>query len=328
MTDEISAPTPGDDKRTGTKKPRSRKKLVAMFAAGALIVAGGITVVSVTASRASAEETTRMCTVALDAGSTATKDAAQASTAADKALGAVKNTKLPKDAGTSTAYEKRPAIKAAKAVPARASGADFTSDVARSKAALAGITIPTQCIDRDQADVISSATTKTGVATKTLNTSIEALKADFTVFQADEAKCLAAEKKAAAEKAAATKKKAEAEAAAKKKAAAAAAAEAEAARAAAAAQEAAAAQAQEAPQYVAPQAGGDGGGYVPAAPAPYVPAAPAPYVPAPAPYVPAPAPVSGGSSGTPGGGGGGVISNDGSNKACWTSNGKGGIMPC
>lgn len=315
MTDEISAPTPGDDKRTGTKKPRSRKKLVAMFAAGALIVAGGITVVSVTASRASAEETTRMCTIALDAGSTATKDAAQASTAADKALGAVKNTKLPKDAGTSTAYEKRPAIKAAKAVPARASGADFTSDVARSKAALAGITIPTQCIDRDQADVISSATTKTGAATKTLNTSIEALKADFTVFQADEAKCLAAEKKAAAEKAAATKKKAEAEAAAKKKAA-------------AAAQEAAAAQAQEAPQYVAPQAGGDGGGYVPAAPAPYVPAAPAPYVPAPAPYVPAPAPVSGGSSGTPGGGGGGVISNDGSNKACWTSNGKGGIMPC
>ena len=300
MTDEISVQS------TGTKKPRSRKRLVAMLATGALILAGGITVVSATASRASAEETVRICTAALDKGASATRDAVASTAAADKALGAVKSTTLPKDAGTSTKYAQRPAIKAAKTVPARASGADVISDVTQSRTALVETKIPTQCTDRDQADAIGSVIEQHSTAAKVLDTSVTALQVDFTVFQADETKHIAAEKAAAA------KKQAEAEAAAKQKA------EDE------AAAEAAAAAAQEAPQYVAQQPA-DTGGYVPA-PAPYVPA-PAPYVPAPAPYVPAPAPAPAGGGGFVGGGRVGPVP-DGSFKACWDVDENGAQVSC
>lgn len=338
MVEETSA------QNTGAAKPRSRKKFAAMLLAGVVVLAGG-TVVSVTAANASAKETARLCTIALDEGAAATA-AVRASTAAtDKALDAVKSTKLPGGAGNSTAYEKRPADKAAKPRP---SGAEFIDHVAQSRTALAGIAIPNECTSRAQVEEIQSATAKSRAATKTLDTNVGALVADHKVFQAAEVKRVIVEKKAAEKKAEvkrkADKKKAEAKRKAAEK-------KAEAKRIAA---EKKAASSRKASVSDAP-------GQQRATPHRYTPRKnvqqPRKYVPrkttqSPQQYTPrkvAPQPKrqstpsyegstkksSGGSgsggykgsSGTKGGGGGGVVSTK-PNGACWTSNGMGGTKRC
>ncbi len=304
MTDEISTQT------TDLKKPRSCKKIVAMIAAGALVLAGGITVVSISAANASAKEVSQLCSAALSNSKSSAQDAVASGDKADKALATVKSTALPKDAGTSTAYEARPAVAITTSTAARVSSADLIGNVTTARTALAGITVPTQCADRDQAGAIQDASTQTTAASRTLDASVTALLADFTVFQTDETKRIAAEK-------------AQATAEAERKAAEQAAAD-EAARVAAAEADAAAASAaQQQQQPSAPNYGGaTSGGQVYQGPAPYV---PAPYVPAP--YVPAPAPPVQ----VPPRGGGGVVSG-GSNGVCHLPNGMGGTTtipgPC
>lgn len=191
-----------------------RKKLFAMLAA-VVLIAGTITLTSVSVANANAEETARLCAVAFAEGARATKGAEATIAAADTALEAVKTTALPADAGTSTSYPDRPAVAAVNAVravdagegvvavtgvpavKARASGTDFIGGVTDARAALVKITISAECIQRDQAEAITASAAKANTATTALDTSVRALTADFNVFQNNEAARIAAEIEAA-----------------------------------------------------------------------------------------------------------------------------------
>ncbi|HYI33991.1 MAG TPA: hypothetical protein VEX88_11065 [Glaciibacter sp.] len=206
MTDEISTPT--------TKVPKPRKRLIAMLAA-VVILAGSITLTSVGVANANAEETARLCAVALSEGASATGAAKAFTAAATEGLEAAESTTLPADAGTSTSYADRPAVAAVEAVravgasegvaavtgipaiKARASGADFIGDVTDARGALVKIKISTECTERDEAAAVAASTEKAEVATAALDASVKALTADFAVFQANEAARIAAEIEAA-----------------------------------------------------------------------------------------------------------------------------------
>jgi hypothetical protein len=197
MTDEAATQEIGIEK---TKAPRFGKKQVALLTVGVLILAGGITVTSVSVANANAEETARQCTLALKDGATATKAAKASITAADEALDAVQSVTLPGEAGTSTDYAARPAVEAVEAVaavPGRASGAELIVDVTEGSAALATITIPTTCVERDEAETIAALVAGSKTAATVLDTSAETLLADFAVFQTDEGARIAAEIEAA-----------------------------------------------------------------------------------------------------------------------------------
>lgn len=289
------------------KTPVSRKKLIAIIAA-VTIIAGTVTLTSVNVARANAEETTRLCDVAVKDGASAMKVAQASTAAADAALLAVKVVELPAAAGTSTDYAARagapavPAVPAAEAVPAvaavpaRPSGADLIGSTTAARAALQKIRTPTTCVDRAQAERITAVATVTAAATKTLDTSVKAVTADFVVFQTEETARIAAEIEAA-------RVAAEAEAARV-------AAEAEAARAAAEAEAERAAE--NAADNARSSSGGSGGG------------------------------SSSGTGGSSGGGGsssgsaphsgppnGGLVGPGGNpGGVCWTSNSMGGSKPC
>jgi len=320
MADDLSTTT--------TMSRRPSKKHVAIGLAALLVVAGGITITSVTAANA-AEETARQCELAVTGSKTAFKAAAKSVEQADAALEAVKSLALPGDEGwTSTDYAARAgadaveavaavkasegveAVAAVDAVPARSSGADLVSAVADGHAGLAKAKASSECEERDQAAKISATTKKVTTDAKTLDANVIALTDDFTVFQEEERTRVAAVVEAAriAAKAEAARLAAEAEAARV-------ATEAEAAHV-AANQRAASASAAPA----APRGGGGGGSSQSGAPGSGSGgsrgAAPAPR-PAPA---PAPAPSRPGGGGGMGFGGGGG--------QCWTDNGTGGLKPC
>lgn len=291
-----------------TTSPRRRlsRRTIAILAAAAVVLAAGA-IVSVSATRAYAAETTHQCTLALKAGSAAAHSRATAIATADKDLAAVTSTALPgTDGWTSTKYADRPAVKAVKAVPAsggvtavkavpaRPSGVQFTASVVDARTALVRVKVPTSCTARDEAQTITALAKKSTTAAATLTTRSAALTDDFATFQKDETARVAAEVEAA-------KKAAEAAAAAK--------AAAEAAAQQAAARAAAVQRAAAAPRsYSAPAPRSYSGGSTYRAPAP---------APAPRPAAPAPSHTGGGSFGVGSGGGG-----------CWTSNGEGGTIQC
>lgn len=204
-------------------KPKSRKKLIAILAAGALVLGGGITA-AVSISNYNAE-TQALCVAALDKSQAALDASQLAVKAADEALEAVKSTNLPKDAGTSTDYAKRPAVKAVeaqpakdgkpevKAVAARLSGAEHIAAVTDAKDAIVAPAKDTDCVDRDQAAALTKGAKSTTAQVATLEAATEALLADFGTFQKEEAARIAAEKKAEEERIAAEKAAAEAAAA-------------------------------------------------------------------------------------------------------------------
>ena len=319
MADDLRTTTP-------TTSRRPSKKHVAIGLAALLVVAGGITITSVTAANA-AEETARQCELAVTGSKTAAKTATTSVEQADAALEAVKSIALPGDEGwTSTDYAARAGAEAVDAVPAveasegveavaavdavdaRPSGADLISTVTDGRTGLAKVKAVSTCEERDQATEIQAATKKVTADAKALDANVTVLTDEFAVFQGEERTRIAAEVEAA-------RIAAEAEAARL-------AAEAEAARVAAEA-EAARVTANQRASSTPRSPGGSsytGGGGAPAtrlAPAPSAPA------PAPAPYR--------GSSGTPGGGGGYVGPPGGqgnSGGVCWTSNGTGGLKPC
>jgi hypothetical protein len=305
MTDEVNI------------KKMPHKKLFAMLAA-VVLIAGGITLTSVSVANANAEETARLCAVATESSTSIAASAKASLGTADSALVAVTVLDLPDGAGTTTEYAAVPAVEAVEAVtavgasegveavagveavPARDSGAEVAAVVTAARMALAKIKIVTECTTRDQAAAITSKTRDTTKATKALDTRVETLLADFTTFQSNEAARIAAEVEAA-------RVAAEIEAARV-------AAEAEAARVAA---EAAAAEAARVAANAAAKkstysgsSGSDGGSYI----------------------APAPAPSGGGSStgGTYSGppNGGQVGPGTGGSTGCLTSNGMGGSMPC
>jgi uncharacterized membrane protein YgcG len=308
MSDEISTPT------TSTKSKKPSRRLVAIITASVLVLAGGITLTSVAAANAAAEETARQCTVALKVGASAAKASATAVTSADAALEAVKSIALPTNGWTSTDYAARPgveavapvdavpaveasegveataAVAAVDAVPARASGAEQITTVTDERAALAKIKIGTKCAERDEAAAISELTAKAKTATAALDTSAQVLVEDFAAFQTEETARIAAEIEAA-------RIAAEIEAARV-------AAEAEAARVAAEAAAAAARAAAQRPATQKPSGGGKTGGGGGSSSG----------------GAPAPRPPSGGGGGQvgPGGGNGGV---------CWTVDGNGSQIP-
>ena len=251
-----------------TAVPKSRKKLIALIAAGALLVAGGVGVNAYTA------ETAKLCAAAQSAATSAVKTATAATTSASDALKAVQSTELPDKAGTSTEYAKRPAIEAVvavkaaattpkvKAVAARPSGAELIKAVAGGNFSS---TLAASCETRDQAASITKATKGLNTKSAALESKTTALFADFADFQKSEVARIAAEKKAAADAAAAAQRAAEQAAA------------------------------EQMPQWTEPQNIGEGGGgYVPPAPnsgGGYTP----------------PAPNNGDGGGNTGGGGGGTI---------------------
>ncbi|AWB90097.1 hypothetical protein [Homoserinimonas hongtaonis] len=117
MTDKLSADNPGAG--PGPKSPRYSRRLVAILAAGALVLAGGITAVSVGVARATAEEAARQCATALKDSAAATKSAGVSVASSDQALVAVTSIALPGDEGwESTAYAERPGVEAVDAVAA------------------------------------------------------------------------------------------------------------------------------------------------------------------------------------------------------------------
>jgi len=213
-TEQFSAPTPSESSSTKSRKPS--KRLVAILIAGVLVLAGGITVTSVTVANAAAEETARQCAVALKSDTAAAKTAATSLESADAALEAVKSLALPGDQGwTSTDYAARPgaaaieavaAVEAAEGVEAvtgvdavaeRPSGADLITRVSDDRASLAEIKIPTECIERDDAAKVTSVTKAAKTATMQLDAGVTILLADFTVFQTEESARIAAEIEAA-----------------------------------------------------------------------------------------------------------------------------------
>jgi hypothetical protein len=218
MSDEISTPSTSTNTSTKSKKPSRR--LVAILATTLLVVIGG-TITSVSVANAAAEETARQCAVALKSGTSATKAAAASVVRADGALEAVKSLALPTNGWTSTDYAARhgveavaaveavPAIEASEGVeavaaveavaevPARASGAEQIATVTDTRAELTKIKIPAKCAERDEAAAIVALVTKSTTTTKALDTSAEALTADFSAFQVEETARIAAEIEAA-----------------------------------------------------------------------------------------------------------------------------------
>lgn len=285
------------------KRGKPSKKLVAILAAGALVLAGGVTAVAVSIAKSEAEETARQCTVALEKGTAAAAARTSAIEAAELAVTSTESTALPGDEGwTSTAYAERPGAAAVEAVPVveasegveavpaveeapeRPSGAETLASVTDARDRLAGAKIDAECAQRDEAAAITAQAKDVTAAAVTLETETAALLADFEAFQAEEKTRIAAEIEAA-------RIAAEAEAARI-------AAEAEAAR--IAAEQAAAAQRAAARAPVRQSTGGGStGGRAPA---------------------PAPAPAP------PRGGGG--IGPGGNPDVCWTSNGMGGLVRC
>ena len=81
------------------------------------------------------------------------------------------------------------------------------------RGALVKIAIPTDCTERDSATKILALTAKSTASTRTLDTSVTVLVADFAVFQVDETAHIAAEIKAARVAAEAARVATEAEAA-------------------------------------------------------------------------------------------------------------------
>lgn len=233
--------------------PKSRKRIIALIAAGALVVAGGVgTIVGVNAYAA---ETAKFCAAAQSAATSAVKTATAATTSASDALKAVQSTELPDKVGTSTEYSKRPAVEAVaavkatsttpevKAVDARPSGAELIKAVAGENLSS---TLAGSCESRDAAAATTKATKDLNAKSAALEGKTKVLLADFADFQTSEVARIAAEKEAAA-KAAAKKNAAE-----------------EAAPAQRTAEQAAA---EQTPQWTEPQnTGSGGGGYVPAAP--------------------------------------------------------------
>lgn len=304
MTDEISTPEPSTSGSMKSQKPS--RKFVAVLAASILVLAGGITVTSVSIANAAAEETARQCAVALKRSAGASKSTSASLESAHIALEAVTSVTLPGEAAwTSTDYAARPGVEAIRAVlaveaelaadgtestpavagvdavAARASGAELIEAVAGEHAALAKTKISTACTTRDEAAQIASATDKVTTAANALDASTTILLEDFTAFQTEETTRIAAEIEAA-------RVAAEAEAARV-------AAEAEAARVAA---EAAARAAAQRPTTQRPSGGGS-----------------------------SPGGTSGG-SGRPPGGSFQVGPGGGNNGVCWTTNGMGGQKPC
>lgn len=290
---------------TAAKVPggNRRKRTVATVAVIAVLLAGGITATGVTIARADAEETARQCAAALKAGASA---AAARTTSIEKAgsvLEDVTSVDLPgTDGWTSTPYAERPSVPAVqavpasdsseevKAVPARPSAAELIATVTDARAALTKITIPTECEERDEAVSTTAAAKKARTSTSSLDDGTVALRADFSLFQTEEIGRITAEKEAA-------RKKAEAEAAAKK-----AAEEAAQKKAAEEAAKKAASRRNNSGSGGGTSHKGSGGGTDAGGGA----------------TEPAPRPRGGGGVG-PGGDAGGK---------CWTSNGKGGLMPC
>ena len=190
-TDKISVQS-----KTSTKPS---KRLVVMLAAGLLVVAGGITLTSVGVASAAADETARQCAVALKDSAAVTTSRTASLAKANAALEAVKSVALPANAGTSTVNAARPGVAAVKAVPAveavagRASGAELIASVSTARRAPVKIAIPTKCTERDSATKILALTAKSTALTRTLDTSVTVLVADFAVFQVDETARIAAE---------------------------------------------------------------------------------------------------------------------------------------
>ncbi len=219
-TDKISVQS-----KTST---RPSKRLVVMLAAGLLVVAGGITLTSVGVASAAADETARQCAVALKDSAAVTTSRTVSLAKADAALEAVKSVALPAKAGTSTVYAARPgnaevkAVPAVEAVPAvaaepavaaiagRSSGAELIASVSTARRAPVKIAIPTKCTERDSATKILALTAKSAASTRTLDSSVTVLVADFAVFQVDETARIAAEIEAEAARVAAEAAAAEA----------------------------------------------------------------------------------------------------------------------
>ena len=224
-TDETSLDkTPTDKFSVQTKKStKPSKRLVAMLAAGLLVVVGGITLTSVSVANAAADETARLCAVALKDSATATTSRTAALAKADAALEAVKSVALPTNAWISTDYAARPgvtaieAVAAIEAVPAvaptdnasgvagsaavaavaavqgRTSGAEMITRMTAARGALAKVSAPVKCEERGTATRITALTAKSASATKTLGTSATAMAGDFAVFQDDETARITAE---------------------------------------------------------------------------------------------------------------------------------------
>ena len=329
MTDETSLDkTPTDKFSVQTKKStKPSKRLVAMLAAGLLVVAGGITLTSVSVANAAADETARLCAVALKDSAAATTSRTAALARADAALEAVKSVALPTNAWISTDYAGSPAVTAVKAVAAmeavpavaptdnasgvagseavaavaavqgRTSGAEMITRTTAARGALAKVSAPVKCEERETATRITALTAKSASATKTLDTRATAMAGDFAVFQVDETARITAEIEAARVAAEAEAARVAAEAAAAEAAAT------EAARVATAQRTAA-----------RPSTGGVRTGTGTGTTRP-----------------PSGGVSGGGSSGTPSGGGGPVGGGFGApinTGPCRTSNGMGGTMPC
>lgn len=207
MADDVSTTT--------TTSRRPSKKHVAIGLAALLVVAGGITITSVTEANA-AEETARQCELAVTGSKAAVKTAMASVEQADAALEAVKSVALPGDEGwTSTDYAARVGAEAVEAVPAveasegveavaavdavdaRVSGADLISTVTDGRTGLAKVKAVSTCKERNQATEIQAATTKVTADTKALDTNVADLTDDFAVFQGEERTRVAAEVEAA-----------------------------------------------------------------------------------------------------------------------------------
>ncbi|WP_194085989.1 hypothetical protein [Cryobacterium suzukii] len=218
---------------TRANTPPSRLKLIAILAAGALVIGGGITATAIGVTSYKAE-TTSLCTAAVTAGTRAATSMKTALAASDAAVLAVAVLELPVVAegvapAISTDYAARVAVEAVPAVdevlaieataasegveavdavagitaveafPARASGTELISDVSAASTGLANITIAAvpPCATRDQVASITATNSTAATATTALTASVAVLTSDFAVFQTEEAARIAAEIEAA-----------------------------------------------------------------------------------------------------------------------------------
>ena len=120
MPDEITTPigTTPDAGLTASARVKtllSNKKVIAMLAAGVVVVVGGITGTAIGVTNYAAA-TERLCAVALTGSTRAATDARTAISAADETLVAAAVLELPDGAGTSSDYAAHAAVEAVSAV--------------------------------------------------------------------------------------------------------------------------------------------------------------------------------------------------------------------
>ncbi len=181
---------------------RPSKRMVAIVAAGALVLAGGIAAIGVSAANAEAAriaEINGRCEAQLrEIDAQVREPVAQILASTEEATLRIQSTKLPGAEGWDSApYNERQAVEAADGVEARASGAEHVKALVDARQAVIDMEPSSDCASLEDAEALGEQLDRDLQLVAALKVADAALSADFEAFQAEERERITAEVEAA-----------------------------------------------------------------------------------------------------------------------------------